>query len=382
METAITNLSRSRILCLVGGAFGARFQKIAERCGRPADTLPVPWGTPHTPAILRDALDSSPGAYDLVTVVHSETSTGVLNPVAELAAVVREHEDILIAVDGVTSVGGVRVEFDAWELDFLLTGSQKALALPPGLALAAASQRALERAEEIPARSYYFDLLEFERRAPEFQTTNTPAVNLFFALDAQLERITHEGLEERWARHQAMAERTWAWVEDLGDRTGRDFSVLAPEGYRSPTVTAVTLPEGLSGPDIVAAAGARGFTLAPGYGKLKPSTIRIGHMGDHTMAELEAILAVLDEADWNERSTQSDTGGFTCHGGRGDSRGRRPAPGGGLLGPQPGGAGAGSGGRRRADRAQRDAGGRGAVRCGGESQGRGPRGCRPGQHRP
>ena len=295
METAITNLSRRRILCLVGGAFGARFHEIAERCGRPADTLAVEWGTPHTPAILRERLDSARGRYDLVTVVHSETSTGVLNPVADLAAVVRDYDDVLIAVDGVTSVGGVPVEFDAWDLDFLLTGSQKALALPPGLALAAASVRALRRAEEIPARSYYFDLLEFERRAPGFQTTNTPAVNLFYALESQMERITHEGIENRWDRHREMAERTWAWVVDLADRTGSDFSVLAPEGYRSPTVTAVNLPDGLSGPEIVATARARGFTLAPGYGKLKPSTIRIGHMGDHTMAELEAILAVLDE---------------------------------------------------------------------------------------
>ena len=295
METAITNLSRRRILCLVGGAFGARFHEIAERCGRPADTLAVEWGTPHTPAILRERLDSARGRYDLVTVVHSETSTGVLNPVADLAAVVRDYDDVLIAVDGVTSVGGAPVEFDAWDLDFLLTGSQKALALPPGLALAAASVRALSRAEEIPARSYYFDLLEFERRAPGFQTTNTPAVNLFYALESQMERITHEGIENRWDRHREMAERTWAWVVDLADRTGSDFSVLAPEGYRSPTVTAVNLPDGLSGPEIVATARARGFTLAPGYGKLKPSTIRIGHMGDHTMAELEAILAVLDE---------------------------------------------------------------------------------------
>lgn len=295
MEAAITNLSRRRILCLVGGAFGARFHKIAERCGRPADVLPVEWGTPHTADILGEALDAAPGIYDLVTVVHSETSTGVLNPVAELTAVVRDQDDLLMAVDGVTSVGGAPVEFDAWDLDFLLTGSQKALALPPGLALAAASERALRRAEEIPARSYYFDLLEFERRAPEFQTTNTPAVNLFYALDAQMGRITREGLEARWGRHQEMAERTWRWVSDLAERTGQRFSVLAPEGYRSPTVTSVNLPAGFSGPEIVAAARERGFTLAPGYGKLKPTTIRIGHMGDHTMAELEAILAVLDE---------------------------------------------------------------------------------------
>lgn len=295
METAITNLSRRRILCLVGGAFGQRFHKIAERCGRAADTLSVEWGRPHTADLLRETLDASPGIYDLVTVVHSETSTGVLNPVRELAAVVRERDDLLIAVDGVTSVGGAPAEFDDWRLDFLLTGSQKALALPPGLALAAASERALERAEGIPARSYYFDLLEFERRAPEFQTTNTPAINLFFALEAQLQRILLEGLENRWARHLEMARRTWSWVRDLAVRTGYEFSVLAPEGYRSPTVTSVKLPDGLSGPDIVVAAAARGFTLAPGYGKLKSSTIRIGHMGDHTMEELEKILAVLDE---------------------------------------------------------------------------------------
>lgn len=295
MEAAITNLSRRRILCLVGGAFGARFRNIADRCGRPADTLAVEWGTAHSPELLSRALDSSPGTYDLVTVVHSETSTGVLNPVADLAAVVRDRDDLLLAVDGVTSVGGTPAEFDGWELDFLLTGSQKALALPPGLALAAASERALRRAEEIPARSYYFDLLEFERRAREFQTTNTPAVNLFYALAEQLGRIAEEGLEERWRRHRELAERTWAWVGELTERTGHDFSVLAPEGYRSPTVTAISLPAGLSGPDVVAAARKVGFTLASGYGKLKPTTIRIGHMGDHTMPELEAVLSVLDE---------------------------------------------------------------------------------------
>ena len=295
MEAAITNLTRRRALCLVGGAFGARFAKIAARCGRPADTLDVEWGTPHTPELLQRALEERPGAYDLVTVVHSETSTGVLNPVAELAAVVRAHDDLLLAVDGVTSVGGAPAEFDEWDLDFLLTGSQKALALPPGLAFAAASARALARAAEIPARSYYFDLLEFERRAPEYQTTNTPAVSLFYALEAQVDRMMREGLEARWERHRAMAERTWAWVRDLRGRTGRDFAVLAPEGYRSPTVTSVTLPEGLSGPEVVAAAAARGYTLAPGYGKLKPTTVRIGHMGDHTLAELETLLSVLDE---------------------------------------------------------------------------------------
>jgi len=305
MEAAITNLSRRRTLCLVGGAFGARFYEIADTCGRPADVLLAEWGTPHTPRMLDEALAAEPGKYDLVTVVHSETSTGVLNPVAELATVVRDYEDVLIAVDGVSSVGGACVEFDGWQLDFLLTGSQKALALPPGLSLAVASGRALERAGGVPARSYYFDLLAFERRAGQFQTTNTPAVNLFYALEAQLERIREEGVEDRWARHLRMAERTWEWVADLADRTRKPFSVLAPQGYRSPTVTSVTLPAGLSGPGIVGATAARGYALAPGYGKLKPSTIRIGHMGDHTLAELEAILSVLDEVI-DEHLTQED----------------------------------------------------------------------------
>ena len=293
MEAAVTNLSRRRILCLVGGAFGQRFHRIAERTGRPADALEVEWGSPHTPDLVRGVLEASPGRYDLVTVVHSETSTGVLNPVAGIAAVTREQEGVLIAVDGVTSVGGAPVEFDAWGLDFLLTGSQKALALPPGLAFAAASERAIDRAREVPARSYYFDLLEFERRAPEFQTTNTPAVNLFYALEAQLARIAGEGLEARWNRHLAMATRTWDWVAELSRGTGATFEVLAPPGHRSPTVTAVTLPEGLSGPHIAAAMRDRGYTIASGYGQLKNSTIRIGHMGDHTVDELEELLEEL-----------------------------------------------------------------------------------------
>lgn len=293
METAIVNLSAHRVLCLVGGAFGERFLRIANRCGRRADALSVEWGRPHTPDLVRETLAREPGKYDLVTVVHSETSTGVLNPIADLAAAVREHDDVLIAVDGVTSVGGAPAEFDDWTLDFLLTGSQKALALPPGLALAAASPRALDRAAGIPARSYYFDLLEFEKRAADHQTTNTPAVNLFYALEAQLARIEAEGLENRWARHTAMAERTWEWVAELAHDTGETFEVLAPPGARSPTVTAVTLPRGLSGPAVVRSVGELGYTLAPGYGRLKDETIRIGHMGDHTMAELEEILAVL-----------------------------------------------------------------------------------------
>lgn len=291
MEAAVRNLSRRRILCLVCGAFSERFHAIAEGCGRPADRIDVAWGRPSTPEALRDTLDEAGGRYDLVTVVHSETSTGVLNPIADLADVVAGFDDVLLAVDGVSSVAGVPIEFDRWGIDFLLTGSQKALALPPGLAFGVASERALERAGEIPDRGYYFDLLEFERRAADHSTTNTPAVPLLFALRYQMRRIASEGLATRFNRHDRMARRTWEWVEWLGEATGRSFGVLAPAGYRSPTVTAITLPEGAKGPAVVAELASRGITIATGYGRLKQGAIRIGHMGDHTSDELETVLA-------------------------------------------------------------------------------------------
>ena len=295
MEAAVVNLSRRRILCLVCGAFSRRFADIAEATGREADTLEVPWGEAHDPDRLAERLAEAPGRYDLVTAVHSETSTGVLNPVDELAAVVAEHEDVLLAVDGVSSVAGTTVAVDEWGVDFLLTGSQKALALPPGLSFAAASERALQRAAEVPARSRYFDLLEFERRIRDAQTPNTPAVPLLYALDEQLRRIAAEGLGERLERHERMAVRTHRWAEGAGERIGVELSVLAPEGRRSPTVTAVELAEGVPGAEVAAGMRDRGFTIAPGYGKLRDATVRIGHMGDHTVQELDHLLEALDE---------------------------------------------------------------------------------------
>lgn len=293
METAVTNLSDRRVLALVCGAFGDRFRAIAEICGRPVDVLQVDPGQPNLPDRLEMALSAEMDRWDLVTVVHSETSTGILNPIAELARVVRRYDGVLLAVDGVTSVGGVPIAFDEWDVDFLLTGSQKALALPPGLALGVASDRALARAASIPVRSFYFDLVAFDRRAREHQTTNTPAVSLFYALERQLERIASEGLDRRVARHQAMAERTSGWVEGLRSSLGDGYGILAAEGYRSPTVTAVTLPDRVSSSDVVAAVRKRGFTIATGYGELKQRCFRIGHMGDHTLEELDLLLEVI-----------------------------------------------------------------------------------------
>ncbi|MEE8176285.1 MAG: alanine--glyoxylate aminotransferase family protein [Gemmatimonadota bacterium] len=298
MEAAITNLSRKRVLCLVCGAFSQRFYDIAAGCGRPADRLAVEWGEANLPEEVRDVLAAQPDRYDLVTVVHSETSTGVLNPIREIARIVHEFEDVLLAVDTVSSMAGAPVRTDEWELDFVLTGAQKALALPPGISLAAASEAALSRAREIEHRGFYFDLLNFEKHAANRMTPTTPAVSILFALLHQLRRICEEGLEERWARHQAMADRTHAWVEELATSTGRSFGVVAAAEYRSPTVTGVRLPDPslMDGPEVVRRVRERGYVVAAGYGKLKKESIRIGHMGDHTLDQLEDLLAELTEA--------------------------------------------------------------------------------------
>lgn len=296
MEASVRNGVRSRALALVNGAFSARFRDLVTESGRECETYEVPWGHAHEPDEVERRLRG--GGFDAVTVVHSETSTGVLNPVPEIAQAVQATEkasgdEILLMVDGVTSVGGDRVAPEAWGVDFLLTGSQKALALPPGLAFGTPSERLLRRAETIPGRGQYFDLLEMDRYWAKHQTPQTPAVSLIFALEEQMRRIEAEGMAARAARHCAMAERCWAWTEAAGARWG--MSILAPEGRRSPTVTTIRVAPEHSGPTVCARLADRGYTIGTGYGKLKDETIRIGHMGDHTSEELDLLLANLEE---------------------------------------------------------------------------------------
>jgi aspartate aminotransferase-like enzyme len=297
MEASVRNAVRQRALCLVNGAFSERYRDLVRDCGRQAETYEVPWGEAHDPAEMERRLRE--GGFDAVTVIHSETSTGVLNPLPEIARAVRSAEkhtgeEILLLVDGVTSVGGCLVETQSWGLDFVLTGSHKALALPPGLAFGTASERLLQRAATLPGRGQYFDLLEFDRYWQKHQTPNTPAVNLIYALAEQLRRIEAEGVEARAERHRSMAERCWRWVEEEGARFG--LSLFAPAGHRSPTITTLRLPEDIKGSEVVARLKERGYTIGAGYGKLKDATIRIGHMGDHTLEELDSLLNALEEA--------------------------------------------------------------------------------------
>ncbi|MFQ6046671.1 MAG: pyridoxal-phosphate-dependent aminotransferase family protein [Gemmatimonadales bacterium] len=292
MELAVRCGVRRRALSLVGGAFGERFAGIVQATGRELVRLDVPPGETVEPDMLRDALTRS--EVDAVTLVHSETSTGALAPLEELAAVVHEFERVVLLVDAVTSLGGSPVETDRWGLDFVLTGSQKALALPPGLALGVASERMLERAKTVPERGAYLDLLAFQEAMEAHQPTNTPAIPQLFALEAQLERVQSEGgVEARWERHAAMRKTVEEWVDNRGGELG--FSYLPRPDRRSWTVSCLRVPEGKHGRSVAQAVGGRGWTIGSGYGRLKGDTIRIGHMGDHSVECVRRLLGVIEE---------------------------------------------------------------------------------------
>ena len=287
MEGAIRCAPGGTVLSLVNGAFSERFAQVALSCGRTVVRDDVPLGSHHTPEQVAALLQST-GACT-VTLTHSETSTGALNDIDGIARVVHENGAVIL-VDSVTGLAGARLEFDAWNLDFAFTGSQKALALPPGLALGVASEQFIHAAAGNSDRGTYFDLVEFEKYAVKNQTPSTPAISLFYALAEQVEFVALEGIEARWDRHLRMQTMTVAWVARLHDELHPDFSVLAPESARSPTVTCVTLPAALKGSAVAAAVAASGFVIGAGYGPLRETTIRIGHMGDHAEAGLRRCL--------------------------------------------------------------------------------------------
>jgi aspartate aminotransferase-like enzyme len=282
-EAGIRNFVQESVLSCVNGAFAQRWNDVAVSNGKQADKLEVEFGEAITPEMLRDALKRK--HYEAVTIVHNETSTGVQNPVQELCKVVHEvSPDTLILVDAVSSLAGVKIEMDAWGIDFMLTSSQKCFALPPGLALAAASDRAMKKAESVSNRGWYFDLLLMEKHRLKDSTPMTPAMSLIFALDKQLDRILEEGLENRFARHAAMSKK----VQDFCIANGME--PLAKEPYRSRTV--VTVKNELKW-DISALnkfLQTRGMRIANGYGKIKDLTYRVATMGETTMEDIDKLL--------------------------------------------------------------------------------------------
>jgi aspartate aminotransferase-like enzyme len=287
MEAAIRCAPAGRVLSLVNGAFSERFAHIASMCGRDVDRYDVGWGQIHTIPQLDERL--SMRKYDVITVVHSETSTGALNDIRAISDCAHRHGTVCL-VDSVSGAAGAELRFDEWNLDYVLTGSQKAFALPPGLGFAVASPSFIDRANANSGRGVYFDLVELDAYARRNQTPSTPALPLFYALEVQLKAMAAETVEARWTRHKAMAARTQEWIAKISDETGKRISNIAPLGFQSPTVSAIRLPADLPSEVFTPAVNKKGIVVGNGYGKLKSSTFRIGHMGDHTLETLDRCL--------------------------------------------------------------------------------------------
>lgn len=293
MEAAIRAIPAGPILSLVNGAFSERFAHIAEACGREVDRYEEPWGAVHSLDRLDAALAKK--KYRAITATHSETSTGALNDIRAISDMAHSH-GALCMIDSVSGAAGAELRFDEWKLDFVFTGSQKAFALPPGLAFGVASTELLELAATAHNRGVYFDIVEMDRYAKENQVPATPAFSLLYALEVQLESIRNEGIENRWQRHTDMLAATNEWLKKSVKRASVEWRNLVAPEHRSPTVSTIMLPAGMSGKAFVQKVKTKGIQVATGYGKLGDLSFRLGHMGDHTVSTLEACFAACEEA--------------------------------------------------------------------------------------
>jgi len=287
-EAGIRNFVNKTVLTCVNGAFAERWYEVAKTNGKEVDRLEAPWGEPIMPEALAAALKNK--FYEAVTIVHNETSTGTVSPLKELAEVVKTvSPDTLVMVDAVSSLGGDKIEMDAWGVDFLLTSSQKCLALPPGLSLASANDRAMKRAETVENRGWYFDLLRMEKHRVKDSTPMTPVMPLIYALDLQMDRILAEGMENRFARHAAMAKRMQSWAIANG------MNPMSAEAYRSKTVSTIQNSKGWDISALNKFLTQRGMRIANGYGAWKDKTYRIAHMGEIQPSDVENLIAALEE---------------------------------------------------------------------------------------
>jgi aspartate aminotransferase-like enzyme len=287
MEGAIRNLVAGRCVNFCNGAFSDKWHDVTLRCGKKADAVKVAWGEPVTPELVDQALAT--GKYDAFTLIHNETSTGVMSPLPEIADVMRRYPDVISIVDTVSSMSALPIGIDDLGIDCCIFGVQKAFALPPGLTVFTASERALHKSKNIPDRGYYFDFHEFATADEKDNTPSTPCISQIYAMDRQLDRMFAEGLERRWQRHRDLAAMTGSWL------TARGFGFFADQPYRSITLTCAANTLGTDLATLKKRLGDRGYAFDDGYGKIKGATFRIAHMGDLQLSELESFLQVVEE---------------------------------------------------------------------------------------
>lgn len=289
MEGAVRSCTAKRAAVFSVGAFGNRWYEMATSNNVPADLFEVEWGTPTTPELVDEVL--STGKYDLITITHNETSTGIMNPVEEIAEVMKKYPEVVYCLDTVSSAAGTKIEVDKLGVDICITSTQKAIGLPPGLAICTFSEKAVERAKKVPHRGLYLDLLSLYEyiQKKDYQYPSTPSLSHMYALDYQLDRIMNEeGLENRFERHKAMAEVVRAWARE-------HFEIFPDQRYLSNTLTNIKNTTGMDISGLNKKLGERGLQISNGYGKLKDKTFRIAHMADCQMEDINEVLSVLDE---------------------------------------------------------------------------------------
>lgn len=288
MEAAVRCCTKERAAIFSIGSFGDRWHEMAVSNGVEADLFSSEPGSITTPQMVEDAL--STGKYDLITITHNETSTGVMNPIEEISKVVKKYPDVIFCVDTVSSAGGVKIEVDKLGIDICITSSQKALGLPPGLSICTISERSVEKARTVKNRGLYFDLVQLYDtvKKKDYQYPSTPNLSIMFALDYQLDLIMEEGLDNRFKRHLEMAEYTRAWAK-------KNFELFTDEEHASVTLTTVKNTRGISVKDLNAELGKRGFTISNGYGSLKEKTFRIAHMADLTIEDVKELLLTIED---------------------------------------------------------------------------------------
>jgi len=286
MEGAIRNCVQSKALMTNCGAFSKRWVQIAQANGKAIEVITVDMGQAITPEMVDEKL--AQGGFDTVCITHNETSTGVMNPLKEIAEVVARYPDVLLLVDAVSSMSGAEIRVDDWGLDVALAGTQKCFALPPGLCVVSVSQAAMDRSAEVENKGYYFDFYVLEKYARKNQTPATPIMSLINALNVQLDRILQEGIENRFARHTEMAAFVQGWAR-------KHFALYGDEKYLSQTVTNVHNVRGISVANLNKELATRGAMLSNGYGTLKETCFRIAHMGDLQMDDLVWLTGQIEQ---------------------------------------------------------------------------------------
>jgi aspartate aminotransferase-like enzyme len=291
MEAAIKSCTSKKAAVFSVGSFGDRWAEMALSNGKECDHFKAANpGDASMPEEVDRALAT--GKYDVLTITHNETSTGVMNPCADIAKVMKKYPDVIWLVDTVSSMGGIKIPVDEWGIDVCITSTQKCIGLPPGLSIASVSEKAYKKAKTVPNRGFYLDLVQLYDYVikKEHQYPSTPSLSHYYALDYQLDYIVNkEGIENRYKRHAEMAKIVRDWAEHEG------FKILPAVAHRSQTLTVVWNTRNMSVSDLNKYLGEKGFVIANGYGDLKDKTFRIAHMADTKIETVKELLGHIND---------------------------------------------------------------------------------------